>query len=45
MARIYVAATAQKPHEMMREAGDGVKVWSGLILQRRKAGMLSYFSL
>lgn len=30
MPLIYVAAIAQKPQEMKREAGDGVTVWDGL---------------
>lgn len=36
MALIYVAAIAQKPREMMREAGDGVKVWNGLNITEGK---------
>lgn len=45
MALIYVAAKAQKPQEMMREAGDGGDVWNGLNIIGGKAEILSYFSL
>ena len=45
MALIYVAAIAQKPQEMMREAGEGGDVWNGLNIIGGKAEILSYFSL